>query len=961
MADFIRGQRWISDTESELGLGLILEVDVRRVTVLFPAVDETRLYAKDQAPLTRVRFQLGDTISSHQGESLEITDIEERQGVLTYIGKTAEGNSKRLPELQLAHHIQFSKPQDRLFAGQIDAPKWFDLRLETLQKRSRLAQSPVRGLLGARLSLIPHQLYIAQEVASRYAPRVLLADEVGLGKTIEAGLILHQQLFTERARRVLLLVPGTLVHQWLVEMLRRFNLRFSIFDEERCVEAEADTGSNPFLTEQLALCSLSFFLKRPNRHAQAVESTWDLLVVDEAHHLTWTATQVSPQYHLVEQLAQRTRGLLLLTATPEQLGQAGHFARLRLLDRHRFYDYQAFLQEDAHYEPVANAVQQLLSDEHLSATNLQPLLDKLGEGEQAWLQVLHDTSADAAEREQSRQRLLNLLLDRHGTGRVLFRNSRATIAGFPPRKVHFYPLPLPPIYQDLARALYPEVSIQSVRPTPLSETYDAPSTPSNPSWWTLDPRVGWLMTTLAALKPEKVLIICAHAQTALDLDECLFAQGGIRSTVFHEGLSIVQRDRAAAYFADTENGARVLVCSEIGSEGRNFQFAHHLVLFDLPLNPDLLEQRIGRLDRIGQTQTIQIHVPYLKDSAQETLCHWYQQGLNSFEHTSPAAAGVFAELGERLQHGLQDANADAKTLLQDTQALHQKLREHLQKGRDHLLEMNSCRPQIAARWVDAVEQQDDDATLQPFVEQLCDCFGIQLDEHSDNIWLMQPTEHLLATGLPTLDEDGMLVTFERDTALMREDVQFLTWEHPLVRGGMDWVLGNELGNTALITLKHPQLPAGTLLLESLFSVVCAAPAHLQPDRFAPALAVHLLLDQQATDWSRLLPIGNLQGAQAVDIQTARRLVKAAREPLETLVKLSEAQAAKHLPRLIQTSIALMENSLQPEIERLHALRQVNPNVREEEVIFVENQIASLRQQLQVAQLQLQGIRVLLAT
>jgi len=943
MAEFICGQRWISETESELGLGLILEVDVRRITVLFPAVDETRVYAKDQAPLTRVNFHIGDTISSHQGEHFNITSIQEQQGLLTYTGNTAEGKSIALPELHLAHHIQFSKPQDRLFTGQIDAPKWFDLRLETLQKRSLLAQLPVRGLLGARLSLIPHQLYIAHEVANRYAPRVLLADEVGLGKTIEAGLILHQQLLTERAHRVLIVVPDTLVHQWLVEMLRRFNLRFSIFDEERCVEAEADSGDNPFLTEQLVLCHLSFFLHNSKRHAQAVAGDWDLLVVDEAHHLEWAEQQASPEYQLVEQLAQRTRGLLLLTATPEQLGQTGHFARLRLLDPDRFYDYQAFLQEDTHYEAVADAVQELLSDKTLSEKSLHTL--------QALLDATENMDiSNSAAREQ----LLNQLLDRHGTGRVLFRNTRAAIKGFPKRKAHFYPLTLPSIYQKIQANLYPETHFQQT-----SQSSDS----KHPEvlWWTVDPRVTWLMTTLAALKPEKVLIICAHAQTALDLEACLSTQGGIRTAVFHEGLSIVQRDRAAAYFADTEEGARVLVCSEIGSEGRNFQFAHHLILFDLPANPDLLEQRIGRLDRIGQTQTIQIHVPYIQNTAQETLCHWYQQGLNIFEHTSPAAASVFAQLGSHLHTCLQGTTDDFEQLLQDTQTLHQDLSAHLQKGRDHLLEMNSFRPHIATQLLEAIDQQDDDGSLQPFVEQICDCFGINLEEHSEQVWLMKPSEHMLAAGFPMLTEDGLLVTFEREVAMMREEVQFLTWEHPIVRGGMDWVLGNELGNTALITIKHRQVPAGTLMLESLFSVVCAAPANLQPDRFAPALAVRLLLDQNGNDWGKQFPVGRLNTAQAVDKQTARRLVKAAREQLEDLVKLNETQATQQLPKLIQDSVELMQNSLQPEIERLQALHKVNPNVREEEVIFVENQMKSLHEHLQNAQLQLQGIRVVLAT
>ena len=101
--------------------------------------------------------------------------------------------------------------------------------------------------------------------------------------------------------------------------------------------------------------------------------------------------------------------------------------------------------------------------------------------------------------------------------------------------------------------------------------------------------------------------------------------------LFHEGLPLVQRDRNAAWFAEPD-GAQLLICSEIGSEGRNFQFAHHLVLFDLPLNPGLLEQRIGRLDRIGQTQTIRIHVPYVESSSEECVLDWYHRGLDAIRN-----------------------------------------------------------------------------------------------------------------------------------------------------------------------------------------------------------------------------------------------------------------------------------------------------------------------------------------
>lgn len=183
--------------------------------------------------------------------------------------------------------------------------------------------------------MIPHQLHIAKEVGSRYAPRVLLADEVGLGKTIEAGMIIQQQWLSGRASRILILVPDALIHQWLIEMMRRFNLHFALFDEERCVEAFAD-AANPFDTEQLVLCSLDFITKKRKRFEQLHESDWDLMVVDEAHHLLWDAEQPSRAYEVVEALAQDTAGVLLLTATPDQQGHESHFARLRLLDPERF-------------------------------------------------------------------------------------------------------------------------------------------------------------------------------------------------------------------------------------------------------------------------------------------------------------------------------------------------------------------------------------------------------------------------------------------------------------------------------------------------------------------------------------------------------------------------------------------------------------------------------------------------
>lgn len=285
---FTLGQRWISDTESELGLGTVVAVDARMVTLLFPACGENRLYSRHDAPITRVMFNAGDTVTSHEGWKLAIDNVVEDNGLLIYHGVRLDTEEPaQLREVFLDNKLTFNKPQDRLFAGQIDRMDRFALRYRARKFMSEQFKQAQSGLRGIRASLIPHQLYIANEVGKRHNPRVLLADEVGLGKTIEAGMIIHQQLMDGRAERVLIIVPESLQHQWLVEMLRRFNLRFSLFDDSRYSESLLDSD-NPFETEQMIICSLDFVRKNKQRFEHLVEATWDMLVVDEAHHLVWS-------------------------------------------------------------------------------------------------------------------------------------------------------------------------------------------------------------------------------------------------------------------------------------------------------------------------------------------------------------------------------------------------------------------------------------------------------------------------------------------------------------------------------------------------------------------------------------------------------------------------------------------------------------------------------------------------
>jgi len=956
---FIPGQRWISNTEADLGLGAITRLEGRTVTVQFPASGEVRTYARDNAPLTRASFSVGDWIETEEGQRLRIDQIHERDGLLHYQGHDPEGRTLSCAEGSLSPHLQLSRPHQRLLSGQLDSNSFFELRLQTRTHLQRINSSHLLGLGGARTELLPHQLYIAHEASRRAAPRVLLADEVGLGKTIEACLILHQQLLTGRASRVLIMVPEPLLHQWLVELLRRFNLQFSIFDEERCQAIEASgQAENPFSAEQLVLCSTSLFSQSAKRLAQVLDGEWDLLIVDEAHHLEWSETGASMEYQLVEALATKTPGVLLLTATPEQLGRSGHFARLRLLDPDRFHSLAQFEQEEAQYGPIAEAVDLLLAGKPLPQEASRHLLTTLHEeASQHHIDCWNDPGASTGKRAAARDALIEMLLDRHGTSRILFRNTRKRIKGFPKRELHTYPQPLPEQYEPYLQEAGVNVGATL---TPEALYRSCPGV----AWWRFDPRVRWLINILRRLAGEKLLLICAQAATALELGEALKSLEGINAGLFHEGMSIIERDRTAAWFADPEEGCQLLICSEIGSEGRNFQFAHHMVLFDLPLNPDLLEQRIGRLDRIGQKENIRIHIPFFEGSAQETLLRWYNEGLDAFSRSSTIGQSLFKQLGPALLQAMEENREDPEQidlLIETTRALRQETEERINRGRDHLLEINSCREPEATAIKQELESSADAQTLMDYAHRLFALLGVDTEEHSPGSSILKPGSNMITDSLPGLPAGGLTGTFLREVALSHEDRQFLTWEHPLIRGSMELVTDMELGNSCMVAIKLPSLKRGALLMELLFHLECAAPKQLQAGRFLPVTNIRILLDQELKPRHEEIGHQTLNAAvQPLKKGTARQIIGALKRHISAMTERAECLAEEQGAALIQSATNAMTEYYASESERLSALQKVNPNIRDDEIAFLRQQASLLEHHLGSARVRLDAIRLMVS-
>ena len=872
-----------------------------RVEILFPAVEEKRIYSMEHAPVRRVALAEGDRLVTSDDEVLVVCGVEEEEGLLIYQARGAAGEDiKSVPEALLSDKMSFTSPRDRVLAGRFDESRLFELRGEALDQNCAMQKSEVRGLQGARIDLILHQLAIAKEVTSRAHARVLLADEVGLGKTIEACLILQRLHLTGRADRVLILVPEPLVHQWFVELRRRFQINFSIFDEERCQSIEA-SGENPFSDSQLILAATSF-VSSPVRAAQARMAGWDLLIVDEAHHLTWTPEEVSPEYELVETLAGETDGVLLLTATPQQLGPEGHFARLRLLDPERYGHLEDFFAEMTDYEHVAEVVEELLAGKLPAAGDFTKRSERVAES----YGKLKDGD------ESAREELISRLIDTFGTGRIMFRNTRQGLTGFPERKAHLVPLT-----EEGAVA-----------------------------------KVDWLVGFLKELPArEKVLVIGATKENAEELGELLRERMNVKQAVFHEGLSLIQRDRNAAYFGE-EDGARVLICSEIGSEGRNFQFAHHLVLLDLPPEPDLVEQRIGRLDRIGQTETIKIHVPYAKGTSEEVLVRWYHEALDAFQEHLKGGTELAEEVAEDLKKAL--SSGEIGDLLEKSSKLRAEIGKRLERGHDRLLELSLPPKEEAEALRDAIEVADNDGGFEEFFIQLLDNFGFKVEDMNARGYLLGMGE-MSVDVLPDLPEEGMAVTFDRARALSREDLTFMSRDHPIVLGVLDQMLSADTGNAAFGVWEVPGEKA--ILLEAHYVMECLAPAELHVDRFLPSTPLWCAVDHSM----RLLPSNSPLRKAALRGGKFRKLIanpKVRNELLPAMfTKLEEAAVADATKRKAQ-ALAGAKKELTEERSRLVAMAEANDTISPRELAAQEARMDATLAALGQARVRLDSARMI---
>lgn len=356
-------------------------------------------------------------------------------------------------------------------------------------------------------------------------------------------------------------------------------------------------------------------------------------------------------------------------------------------------------------------------------------------------------------------------------------------------------------------------------------------------------------------------------------------------------------------------------------------------------------------------------MPCFADTAQVVLARWYHEGLNAFEETCPMGMTLFETHQTQLNKFLQKPTAleGFAEFVSLTRKQQHELKQALEKGRDRLLELNSNGGEQAQQLATDIAEQDSTTELVNFTLNLFDIIGVDQEDLGEKSIVITPASNMLVPDFPGLKEEGATVTFDRQLSLAREDVEFMSWDHPLIRHGIDLITSGDIGKSAVSLLINKALPAGTLLLEMIYVVEAQAPKGLQLTRFLPPTPIRLLLDQKGNNLAEQVSFNALQKQlKPIGKNMANKVVKMVRPNIEQLVKLSEQKIVAQAQQIIHNTQQLADQTLSAELNRLTALQAVNKNIRQDEVDALENIRSQSLAQLQQATWRLDSLRVIVS-
>ncbi|MGB5058777.1 MAG: SNF2-related protein [Candidatus Promineifilaceae bacterium] len=450
----------------------------------------------------------------------------------------------------------------------------------------------------------PYQIKAAQAALRRFRGRGMLCDEVGLGKTIEAGLVIKEYLMRQMAERILILTPPGLVQQWREELAQKFGLRDFVTNTDEAFRAAGDDAWAKF---PRVIASIAAARHTGNRDI-ITSLTYDLVIVDEAHHLK---NRSSVTWKFVNDLQKRF--ILMLTATPvenrlEELYNLITILKPGQLSTPQEFRRQFVVKGDPHSPKNRGLLRELMADVMIRHSRGQVNV-KLPP-RRAHTVRLSLSPAEHNLYQNVSQFVRQALQEGRDTG------TRKLTLGILQREIGSSATAVAPTLRKMAEQ--PAWKAHKTRLLGLVAEADAIT-----EWAKADA----LLKILHSAGQDRVLVF-THFQATLEaLAERLTAVG-IPFIPYHGGLTIHQKDEAIRRF---EEEGRILLSTEAAGEGRNLQFCHIMVNFDLPWNPQRIEQRVGRIHRVGQKRQVEIFNLSAQGTIEDYLLTILDRKLNMFE------------------------------------------------------------------------------------------------------------------------------------------------------------------------------------------------------------------------------------------------------------------------------------------------------------------------------------------
>lgn len=757
----------------------------------------------------------------------EVVRAEKRGEATLYRVAFAEGPPKSflVPPTRLE---RISSPLELASGLSFDSCARFDLLTEATRLSLAYEYDRLLSLAASRTNLEPYQVEAVYEVLNGHKQRFLIADDVGLGKTIETGMILKELAARGRANRVLVVVPAALQFQWQREMRERFDEHFIIYSSSylKGLRQALPKNANVWEAYDKIVTSIDYAKREDGPLPELLRTRWDVIVFDEAHKLSITRygdkTERTQRYRLGNALHDRADSLLLLTATPHKGDPYAFYALISLIDPYLFEDASSVEPDrlntvmirrgkdgikDSDGKPVFrprevrtisvtftkremdlyNAVTDYVRHEY----NLAKSLKKRAVGFAMILLQKRMVSSIDAIRKSLKNRMARLI-----TGAV---------EEFSPeeeRLVREYmddPDALTDLDKDLIESKLEVVTAESSNIGLQAEMERLKALVDMADLIAVDSKATMLFDFVEGIlvndPAEKVLVFTEYRDT-LEYLVSLFQERRRQPVIIHGNMSMTERRKAEERFKQPD--ANLMVATDAAGEGINLQFCHIMVNYELPWNPNRIDQRIGRLHRYGQKRDVKVHNLFVANTREGEI---FLRLLGKIRLIEQQLGGRLSEImgvlleGVELEALLMDAlaeNKDVEVTWQDIEQVIEERRKTYQRVEDTMLmDLRKFDLESTLKVIEkSQELAASEADIERFVGAFFEHFGGKIERtRRKEVYRLTPPREVVTEGV---EQRYDFVTFSKEVAKrLGEDVQFLAFGHPLLSAIIDFCLDKD--------------------------------------------------------------------------------------------------------------------------------------------------------------------------